>query len=453
MPLKKTGIHWFLTDEEVKDMREQLDVLHAQGNYEPGKWFLSGLNQKPEVLGSALPDHMPKKVILRDITMRTAEQACGVILTSAERIRLLRALVEVGVTSFQLTMAARYHGAEQLGEEIKAIKSLNPEAEIEIGGVADREGIDRMVDRGANCFSIQGLACYLVIPLYIAEIRRLAWEGKDWRHMPNPPPKSVEEMAERNQAIIDYGHKRGVKVKTSLNMMHFATAEVIENFAREMAKAGADYISLHDGPGAMTPQAIGYAVTIAKKAAPKSTIGVHLHNTFSLGIARALAAVQAGAGMVECRLNGMDSLGGGVDLTTLAAALELLYRVDTGLRLDQFTALSRLGEDISRYTLEANHAITGSAYFTRSPEWEESVDPFIHATVNPSVFGNVWEKHVGQTIGAWGMLDKLTNLGIPVEKAEVEAIVKEVQGELLVRKRNLTDDEIRAIAMKVKGGS
>ena len=49
------------------------------------------------------------------------------------------------------------------------------------------------------------------------------------------------------------------------------------------------------------------------------------------------------------------------------------------------------------------------------------------------------------------MLIKLTNLGIAVEKAEVEAIVKEVQGELLVRKRNLTDDEIRAIAMKVKG--
>ena len=453
MPLTKTGIHWFLTDEEVKDMREQLNVLHAQGNYEPGKWFLSGLNQKPEVLGLALPDHMPKKVILRDITMRTAEQARGVILTSADRLRLLRALVEVGVSSFQLTLAGRRHGADQLGEEIKAIKSLNPEAEIEIGGVADKEGIDRMVDRGANCFSIQGLACYLVLPLYIQEIRRLAWEGKDWRKMANAHPKSIEEMAERNQAIIDYGHKRGVKVKTSLNMMHFATAEIIENFAREMGKAGADYVSLHDGPGAMTPQAIGYAVTIAKKAAPKSTIGVHLHNTFGLGIARALTAVQAGAGMVECRLNGLDSLGGGVDLTTFAAALELLHRVDTGLRLDQFTALSRLREDISRYTLEPKHPITGSAYFTRSPEWEESVDPFIHATVNPSVFGNVWEEHVGQTINSWAMLNKMTKLGIPVEKAEVEAIVEEVQAELLVRKRNLTDDEIRAIAMKVKGAA
>ncbi len=49
------------------------------------------------------------------------------------------------------------------------------------------------------------------------------------------------------------------------------------------------------------------------------------------------------------------------------------------------------------------------------------------------------------------MLDKLTELGISAEKSEVEAILKEVKEELFIRKRRLTDDEIRSMAMRVKG--
>ncbi len=119
MPLKKKGIHWYLTDEEVKFVRDQLNTERAQGIYEPGKWFVSGLNRKPEVLGATLPDRMPKKVVLRDITLRSAEQTPGVNLNPAERLRLLRALLEIGVRSFQLSIVGRSSPApEQLREEM-----------------------------------------------------------------------------------------------------------------------------------------------------------------------------------------------------------------------------------------------------------------------------------------------------------------------------------------------
>lgn len=454
MPLKKKGIHWYLTDEEVKFIREQLADMRTQMNYVPGKWCLSGLNRKPEVLGFALPDNMPKKVLLRDITLRTAVQVKGVSLTFAERLRLLRALAELGITSFQLSMAgsARGYAMEQIREEVKLCKSLNPEAEIELGGVTTKEGIDQLVEMGINCASIQGPANYAISPFYGGgELASLTWEGKDWRKLANPP-KSLKELVARNKPLIDYGHKRGIKIKAGLNMLHWATEEVIESFTREMGNAGADYVCLHDGPGGMTPQAIGFAVTIARKAAPNAKIGVHLHNSFELGIARALVAVQAGATMVECRVNGLDSLGGGgVDLQVFAAALELLYRVDTGLRLEQFTALRRLGEDIFRYPVRRNHSITGEEYFPIPPDIEVSIDPLVHTTVHPSVFGNKWESHIGSITHNFSMLDKLVELGIPVEKSEVEAIAREARAEATIRKRSLTDDEVREIAMRVKG--
>jgi len=157
-------------------IRQQLASLRAQGVYEPGKWFVSGFNRKPEALGATLPDHMPKKVVLRDITMRTAEQTPGAVLTPAERLRLLSALVKIGVTSFQVTMGLSRHSGEQMREEIKLIKSLNPNAEIEIGGVTVKESIDRMVALGATCASIQGPANFGISAFYVV-IRRI-WHGK-----------------------------------------------------------------------------------------------------------------------------------------------------------------------------------------------------------------------------------------------------------------------------------
>lgn len=85
MPLKKEGMHWYLTDEEVQFVRKQLEELRTHMNYVPGKWCLSGLNCKPEVMSLSLLPQMPKKVLLRDISLRTATQVNGVSLTREER--------------------------------------------------------------------------------------------------------------------------------------------------------------------------------------------------------------------------------------------------------------------------------------------------------------------------------------------------------------------------------
>src|SRR5688500_16582380 len=100
----KQTIHNYLTDDEVFFMREQLSQLRSHGVYEPGKWFVSGLNRDPRALGLQLPDTMPKKVILKDITLRVAEQTSGLALSFAERRRVIRALVEAGVRSIQISV-------------------------------------------------------------------------------------------------------------------------------------------------------------------------------------------------------------------------------------------------------------------------------------------------------------------------------------------------------------
>lgn len=457
MPIKKMGMHWYMTDEEVLDLRNQLDSMRANGIYNPGKWYMSGFNRKPEVLGAALPDHMPKKVVLKDITLRTAEQTPGVVLNPQERLRLLRGSLEAGVTSFQTTYGLHRHPPEQLRSEIEFIKNVRSDARIEIVGAHSKEAIDLMVKLGANTVSLQGPANFGISAFYgVSETAKLAWEGKDWRILVKPP-KSMEELIARNKPLIDHAKKQGLEVKASLNMLHYATEEHIERFSREMADAGADYIALHDGPGGMGPQAIAYAVTIAKKAAPKVKIAMHLHDTFGLAVAVNIAAVQAGAELLEVAINGYCCAAGQTDLAQIAGALEVMYGVDTGIHLDKLTDLRRLGEEVTGIKVAGNHPVTGENYFVWSGNngvaMEGLVDPLIHWCVDASVFGNKGGWLIDQTSGYWSIAEKMSELNIPVEKAEVESILKEVQAELLKHKRTLSDEEIRSIAIRVKGAA
>lgn len=93
----------------------------------------AALLQFGEVCGPALiPLHCQSNDHF--LSLRTATQVNGVSLTREERFRLLRALSEVGVTSFQISMGVNSRGytGDQMAEEVKICKSLNPDAEVDI---------------------------------------------------------------------------------------------------------------------------------------------------------------------------------------------------------------------------------------------------------------------------------------------------------------------------------
>ena len=81
---------------------------------------------------------------------------------------------------------------------------------------------------------------------------------------------------------------------------------------------------------------------------------------------------------------------------------------------------------------------------------ELPVDPLIHWCVEPTIVGNKRKWEVDRTSGPWTMHDKLVELGIEADRGEVEACLKAVMDEILLRKRSLTDEEIRHLAMEIK---
>jgi isopropylmalate/homocitrate/citramalate synthase len=279
----------------------------------------------------------------------------------------------------------------------------------------------------------------------------MAWQGKDWRK--KYKIRTVEDQIEWASTLISYAKKVGVKASAGVNMLAYSNAEYLEKYCSAIARAGADYLCFYDGSSGMGPEAWEYVISLVKRAAPQPRVSVHPHMAFGLGVANALSAVRGGADVVEVSVNRLCSASGQADLAEVAAALEILYGVDTGIRLEKLTPLRRLVEDITGVKMSQNKPVTGERAWAYSEGLivnELAVEPLLHWCVEPSIFGNKKLILLGKNADPWSVESKLQTLGVKVPKELLSQVVERIRSEISIRKRALTDEEIREIAESVE---
>src|SRR5690606_8138276 len=102
-------------------------------------------------------------------------------------------------------------------------------------------------------------------------------------------------------------------------------------------EAGATTINIPDTVGYTTPEEYARLIRYVKEHTPgieRAVISVHCHNDLGLAVANSLAAVTAGAGQVECTIDGLGERAGNAALEEIVMALRTrsdLYPVRTGI--------------------------------------------------------------------------------------------------------------------------
>lgn len=437
------------TPEELKGFREVIDRHREPGSYEPGRWSVSPLNRRADVVG-----RFPRKVVLRDIALRTTDQMPGVVLAPEARLKFMRAIAEAGVPSMQIGAFGRARPLEQMKAETDLIRAINPKCEIVYGGVRNRVDMELAARAGIDSVQFWAAPYVEASPMYAGQgVYQKAWKGEDWREV--KLPRSEAEQMDGALEIVRWGHELGVRASAGINQIAFAPESYVIGFCQAMQAAKASEIVLYDGSSGMGPEAYEHMVRLAKTHAPDASVGVHTHNMHDLAVASALASARGGAEVLEVSVNGYCSASGQADLAATALALESLYGIATGLALERLTPLARLGEEITGYKLAWNSPVTGPEVFnwggTEFVIQELKVDPLVHWCIEPSLVGNVRRWDITFDSGPYTMLDKLGQLGIEVDPAHVEPILERVKHEMRSRRRVLGDDEVREIARSVAG--
>jgi len=129
----------------------------------------------------------------------------------------------------------------------------------------------------------------------------------------------------------------------------------ITEIVAELAEAAPDEIVLADTIGVGTPSRVAALVAAAVPAGPP--IGEHLHNTRNTGYANAIAALEAGASMLDAAIGGIGGCPFAPRATGNIATEDLVYMlhgegIETGVDLDALVAIAQWLEDVLERPLE-----------------------------------------------------------------------------------------------------
>lgn len=437
-----------LSTDEIHQIREALEKRRAPGAYEPGKWSVSRFDRQAT---------FPSSAILRDITLRVIEQTPVVSLDPSQRLELMRELLEAGLRYFEVSMGTSVGGwgsMDDLEKEIATIRRWPYEdVELVFGAAEDESEIDRVARAGIDVIGFFNCVVPELTPIYFRRAAIMALRGEDWRTKYSIP--TLQQQIDAASRKVDYIHKRGAKAAPELNGVALAEEESLATFCRALEDVGADEIVLADSTKGLGVEGCRAIVEIARKAAPKTHISVHIHNQFGLGTATCLAAIQAGADIVDVAVNSVGSAYGQADLAEVAICLEALHGVETGVRLERMTHLSRLVEDLTGIRMPPNRPFTGEKVWVHVADIgpEEEFDPLLHTPIEPTLIGNERRQAIGKVSNDRLIHEILQQLGVQAAVDQIPAISVRLKEEISVRRRELAPAEITEIAQHVVAAS
>lgn len=135
--------------------------------------------------------------------------------------------------------------------------------------------------------------------------------------------------ADTMQKHIAFGRASGRMTVANLMMCHMATVETLLEQARKTQDYGAEAVVLMDSAGALIPDDVTKIID-RLRGGLEIAVGFHAHNNLGFGIANSVAALRAGATILDASTRGFGAGAGNAQLEVLAAVLERLG-VATGI--------------------------------------------------------------------------------------------------------------------------
>ena len=144
--------------------------------------------------------------------------------------------------------------------------------------------------------------------------------------------------------------------------------EVVE----AVVDAGAGTVNIPDTVGYTTPKEFEDIIRTLRtrvRGCDRAVISVHCHNDLGLAVANSMAAIHAGAGQVECTINGIGERAGNASMEEIVMGLRTrkdFYDAGTQIRTEEISKTSRLVSKITGMVVQPNKAIVGANAFAHT---------------------------------------------------------------------------------------
>ena len=218
--------------------------------------------------------------------------------------------------------------------------------------------------------------------------------------------------------------------------------------------AGAVTVNIPDTVGYTTPPEFLELITTIRRKVPnidRAVISVHCHNDLGLATANSLAAILAGAGQVECTINGIGERAGNASLEEIVMTLKTRrdkFDCETRIKTQEIFRTSRLVSALTGIRVQPNKAIVGdNAFAHESGIHQDGVlkDKRTYEIMRPEDIG--WTESslvLGKHSGRHAFKTRLEEMGFHLADHELDRAFERFK-KIADQKKEIYDEDLEAI--------
>jgi 2-isopropylmalate synthase len=359
-----------------------------------------------------------EQVKLYDTTLRDGMGGPGMSLSVGEKLKVVTALDELGVQFVEAGFPSSNPKEAELFEQLAAL-------ELEQATIA-AFGMTRRRDRRAEDDEALAVLVGSFAPV-------VCLVGKSWGlHL----EKVIRVSAEENLAMIadSIAFCRDSGKRSVFDAEHFFDGYRDDpgyalECVRSAAEAGAENVTLCDTNGGSLPGFVGETTAAVVSALGAGVeVGIHTHNDAECAVANSLAAVEAGARLVQGTVNGYGERCGNANLASILPALQLKmgYEVVAPERLAGLTQTSHYLDELCNMAPDPDRPYVGRNSFAHKAGMhaagvEADASTFEH--LDPDAVGNQRQILASELAGKATIRTQASQAGLDLgEEAAAQAI-------------------------------
>jgi 2-isopropylmalate synthase len=379
-----------------------------------------------------------RPIVIFDTTLRDGEQSPGCSMNLEEKLEVAQALVDLGVdvieAGFPIASPGDFEAVREIARTVRGAT---------ICGLARCN--DKDIDRAWEALQDAPDARIHVFLATSAIHREFKLKmGK-------------EEIIER--AIAGVKRARGYCENIEFSPEDAARTEpdFLCTVVEAAINAGATTVNIPDTVGYATPSHYAGVIKNLVDRVPnidRAVISVHCHNDLGLAVANSLAAVEHGAGQIECTINGLGERAGNCSLEEVVMAMRTrgdYYHTTTRINTSRLVPTSRLVSNITGMQVQRNKAIVGRNAFAHEAGIHQDgmlKERTTYEIMRPEDVGFTQTDLVlGKHSGRAALADRAKALGYHLTGEQLQEVFDEFK-KLADKKKEVYDADIAALIEK-----
>jgi 2-isopropylmalate synthase len=376
-----------------------------------------------------------RRIVIFDTTLRDGEQSPGCSMNLDEKLEVAQALVDLGVdvieAGFPIASPGDFESVREIARTVRGST---------ICGLARCNEKD--IDRAADALKDAPDARIHVFLATSAIHREF---------------KLKMDKDEIIQRAVD-GVKRAKGYCSNIEFSPEDAARTEPDFLCRVVEAaiaaGATTVNIPDTVGYATPAHFAGVIKNLVNRVPnidRAVISVHCHNDLGLAVANSLAAVENGAGQIECTINGIGERAGNCSLEEVVMAMRTrsdYYHTATRINTPRLVPTSRLLTNITGMTVQRNKAIVGRNAFAHEAGIHQDgmlKERTTYEIMRPEDVGfTATDLVLGKHSGRAALADRAAAMGYHLTSEQLQVVFDEFK-KLADKKKEVYDADIAAL--------